>query len=201
MTDLPPKEEAKETTPPEGSESETDLEQVISDLFPEDKEEKKDEFLAQINKIEGRNYKSIDDYAKTVKERSKAFSEQGRKAKEEKKEEPKSKDTSVSPVIKNLYFKANPEAQSVWDDLVVPEAKRLGKDPFELYETSKYLKGEAKVRFEEAEEKDKNGKKVAKPSSKISGKGGGEAELTDADRALLNRRPGLMEKYNKKYNK
>lgn len=193
MTDLHQQEEEQVSTPQAGSESDTDLEEVISELFPEDNEEKKEEFLAQINKIEGRNYKSIDDYAKTVKERQKAFSEQGRKEKEVK--EVKDAPQKVSPVIKSLYFKANPEAQTVWDEVV--EAAK-DKDPFELYESSKYFQKEAQTRYAEAQEKDKNGKKVSKPSQKISGIAGEYEELSEADRAFLKRRGITEEEFRKR---
>lgn len=67
-------------------------------------------------------------------------------------------------VLKNLYFKANPEAQIIWDE-VVREAKALGRDPYELYEGSSYLKGEAKARTEAKAEEERNKAKVEKPST------------------------------------
>ena len=70
------------------------------------------------------------------------------------KDEPTVVETVTNPVIKNLYFKANPEAQEIWDE-VTNEATKLGKDPFELYEGSAYFKGEAKARSEAKAEEEK----------------------------------------------
>lgn len=67
-------------------------------------------------------------------------------------------------IMKNLYFKANPEAELEWDN-VKKTAKELGKDPFELYEGSTFLKGEAKAKYEAKIEEEKNKSKIEKPSS------------------------------------
>jgi hypothetical protein len=80
-----------------------------------------------------------------------------------KKTEPKEAVTGNS-VMKNLYFKANPEAELEWGN-VEKTAKELGKDPFELYENSAYLKGEAKAKYEAKLEEEKNKSKIAKPST------------------------------------
>jgi len=80
--------------------------------------------------------------------------------------EPKEEAKEPQSVIKGLYFKANPEAQEIWDE-VTNEATKLGKDPFELYEGSTYFKGEAKARFDAKAEEEKNKAKVNKPSSDV----------------------------------
>jgi hypothetical protein len=69
----------------------------------------------------------------------------------------------ISPVVKNLYFSANPEAREIWEE-VEKEAKNLNKDPFDLYENSSYFKGEAKARFAEKSEKEVSKAKLTKPS-------------------------------------
>lgn len=199
MADLPQNEEVK-TTPQAGSESEPDLEQVISELFSEDNEEDgKEKFLDQVNKIEGRNYKSIDDYAKTVKERNKAFSEQGRKAKEEAEKAQEQSKTSGDKYAEKLLILENKNSKYVMDELK-EISKERGIDILEAWDKFSWIRKEADSKAEEAEEKEKNGKKVSKPSAKVSGTGGTE-DLSDADRALLSRRPGLMEKYLKQSNK
>jgi hypothetical protein len=71
--------------------------------------------------------------------------------------------SGINPVVKNLYFNANPEAREIWED-VEKEAKNLGKDPFDLYENSSYFKGEAKARFAEKSEREENKGKLTKPS-------------------------------------
>ena len=91
-------------------------------------------------------------------------SQLGRQSKEPK-ERVETKDSpSSSSVLKNLYMKANPEAQEVWED-VEKEAKLLGKDPFELYEASSYFKGEAKARIEAKKVEEESRRKIEKPSS------------------------------------
>ena len=83
---------------------------------------------------------------------------------ETKPKETKEVKTEGNSVIKNLYFKANPEAQEVWD-MVEEDAKALGKDPFELYENRQGYKLEAKARAEAKIEEEKNKSKIARPSS------------------------------------
>jgi len=135
-------------TPDEGND--TDRSEDNSD----EKSDVSDEaFLKRVNELEGRNYKSIEAYKKTLKERNKAFATK-----------PKTEEVKNNPtVLENLYFKANPEAQGVWD-MVKKEASALKKDPFELYESSEYLKGEAKARAV----KEGNAGKVSTPSNHIS---------------------------------
>lgn len=129
----------------------------------EDTEVSNEAFLKKINEIEGRDYKTIEAYQKTVKERQKAFAENGQaKVVADKKA---IDNNGSNEVIKSLYFNANPEAKLIWDT-VEKEAKNLGKDPFELYESSAYLKGEAQALAEDG----KNETKVSSPSGKIKEK-------------------------------
>ena len=141
------KEDTTEDTPDEGNNE--DAEDKVSD----------EAVLKRINEIEGRDYKSIEAYQKTVKERQKAFAEKGQKEKTEKVEV----QTSNS-VLKNLYFKANPEAEAIWET-VEKEAANLKRDPFELYESSAYLKGEAMAIAKDTE----NNGKVSTPSQNVKG--------------------------------
>lgn len=126
-----------------------DSDEAQEDEAPEDKVKRLEEKIARIEK--------------GVK---KMASEKGREAKEKKevKEEKEDGATQVNPVLKSLYFKANPEAENVWDE-VVKEAQNLKKDPFALYESSAYFKGEAQARAEAKAKEEENKKKVNKPSS------------------------------------
>lgn len=149
---LNPQEEV-DTTPAEGSESEDALEE----LFKSDDDSQDElEDSEKVKKLEER----LGNIEKGVK---KYFSEQGRK-----KEEPKQKKREDIPqtnsVLRTLYFDKFPETKEVWEE-VEKEAKLLGKDPFELYESSSYFKGEAKARHNAKIEEEENKSKIAKPSS------------------------------------
>ena len=190
-----PNEEVSKTTPnEEDSANDFDFESLFAEESDPEAEEAK--FLSQVNKIENRDYKSIEDWAKTNTERKKIadkfYSEQGRK---------KSDETQIkNPVVGDKYAEKllkleNPKAQFVIDELK-EVAKERGIDILEAWDRFSWIRKEADSRAEEAEEKEKNGKKPSRPSQKIAGKGT-NVELSEADRALLLRRPGLMEKFNK----
>jgi chemotaxis protein histidine kinase CheA len=154
---LNPQEEV-DTKPAEGSESEDALEE----LFKSDDDSQDElEDSEKVKKLEER----LGNIEKGVK---KYFSEQGRKQKEEPKKQEKREEASAIPqtnsVLKTLYFDKFPETKEVWEE-VMREAKLLGKDPFELYESSSYFKGEAKARYNAKKEDDENKSKIAKPSS------------------------------------
>lgn len=147
-------QEVEETTPDTGSESE-ELDSIFDDESESNDLEESDK-IAELEKRIADMQKGLD----------KKFSDEGRQKKEaDEKEEPKKDDSGINPVIKSLYFKANPEAQEVWDE-VVETAKSTGKDPFELYEGSAYFKGEAKAKAEARDVEEKSKSKISKPSSK-----------------------------------
>jgi len=153
--DLNPNEEVT-TNPQEGSESEEreqeQQEESLETLF-DDSEAPEEETLEEKVK------RQEEELAKIKKGVSKFFSDQGRKKKEEAKEE-----KAPTNVIKSLYFNANPEAKEVWD-LVEADAKALNKDPFELYETREGYKLEAKAIMQKREAEDKAKSKISKPSN------------------------------------
>lgn len=139
---------------------------------------------------------------------AKAFSEQGRKAtpKDEDEPKPKAKEkpndekgkTTVSPVLKSLYFKSNPEAETVWNT-VEAEAEALGKDPFELYESSVFFKGEAKALFEKKVADENAKSNIAMPSTLV--KGGkfsfDKVDLDNPDHVKwVNEKPERVDEYN-----
>ncbi len=149
---------------PYGSESED----ALDDLFKSDDDSQDElEDYEKVKKLEER----LGNIEKGVK---KFFSENGRKQKEiekqpEKKEEVIETKSPVHSVLKTLYFDKHPEAQDYWEQ-VEKEAKLLGKDPFELYESSAYLKGEAKARHDAKIEEETNKAKIDKPTSGVVSK-------------------------------
>lgn len=156
-TDDQPLEENADATLNEERETEDQQDDNFDDIFDND-QEINDGDDAPVTREE---------YNRLVKGVQKLASQKGREKKEVKEDTGKKADTAsddVNPVLKNLYLKANPEAETVWDD-VVKEAKNLGKDPFELYESSNYFKGEAKARLAQKEEEEANKAKIDRPST------------------------------------
>lgn len=151
--------EADATTLDTERESE-DITADLEELFKESEDDSEEEAPV-----------SREEHNRIIKGLKKLATRVGRLNEAKKHEEPKEKTTvettvttSVNPVLKGLYFKANPEAQEVWEE-VEREAKNLGKDPFELYESSNYFKGEAKSRAAARAEDEANRSKIQKPSS------------------------------------
>jgi hypothetical protein len=143
---------------PDGSESED----ALDELFKSDDDSQEElEDSEKVKKLEER----LGNIEKGVK---KFFSENGRKQKETEKQPEPQKEASATPavhsVLKTLYFDKHPEAQDYWEQ-VEKEAKLLGRDPFELYESSAYLKGEAKARHDAKIEEETNKKKIDPPSN------------------------------------
>jgi hypothetical protein len=108
---------------------------------------------------------SREEFNRLMKGVQKLASEKGRETKVpvETKSEPKT-NHPISAVIQNLYFNQNPEAKEVWND-VVTTAEQLKQDPFELYESSSYFKGEAKAKAESRRVSEENRSKISKPSN------------------------------------
>ena len=139
---------------PYGSESED----ALDDLFKSDDDSQDElEDSEKVKKLEER----LGNIEKGVK---KYFSKQGRKKEEPKQEKKEESTPQLNSVLKTLYFDKFPETKEVWEE-VEKEAKLLGKDPFELYESSSYFKGEAKARHNAKIEEEENKSKIAKPSS------------------------------------
>lgn len=157
-----------------------------------------EDFLKKWNEVSGRKDKTLDAVKKHQAEVNRAFSEKGRKKEDDGKDETIVPKETVSPsnlILKDLYFDKHPEAKEYWDE-VESEAKSLGKDPFELYSSSKFLQGEAKVRFEEKQGDEDAAGRIGKPfGGKPSSNDApaGIGKLSSADNALLRRR-GLTPK-------
>lgn len=145
-------EEGDSPKPQEGDDSEDASRQEVSE----------EAFLARVNQETGKNFKSLDDWKNSLKNLEKAVADKGRK--KEPKQEPKS-----NPVLKRLFFKETPEAETVWDE-VEKEAKELGIDPFEHYESKKGWQLEAKARLEAKKEEEVAKSKVHSPSNHIEDK-------------------------------
>lgn len=154
--DLNQSEEEQSTL---GFESKSEDSNELDELFADDSQDEEGE--DKVTRLE----RKIENIQKGV---NKYFSEQGRKQKEvvkqpEKKEEGQPT-PQVNPVLKTLYFDKFPETKEVWAE-VEKEAKLLNKDPFELYESSSYFKGEAKARFNAKTEEEANKSKIDKPAN------------------------------------
>lgn len=149
-------DENEESTLDEKRESD-DASEDLDSLFEDDSQE--DETPEdKVKRLE-------DKIARIEKGVKKLATDKGREKKEQKEKPTEAKvETGVNPVLKSLYFKANPEAQDIWDE-VEKDAKELGKDSFVLYEGSAYYKGEAKSRAEAKAKEEESRKKVNKPSS------------------------------------
>jgi hypothetical protein len=101
----------------------------------------------------------------------KFFSEQGQRRNEEDDDDDDDDDiestSSVSPIVKKLYFKETPEIKEVWDE-VEEEALELGQDPIEYYESKKGWQLEAKARVQAREEKENIKNKIDSPDNTIT---------------------------------
>ena len=82
-------------------------------------------------------------------------------------DEDKPSNPTVSPVVKKLYTEQKPEIEEVWDE-VEEEAKALGQDPIEYFESKKGWQLEAKARLEAKKEKERAKNNIDSPSSKIT---------------------------------
>ncbi len=74
----------------------------------------------------------------------------------------------MSNVVKNLYLERNPEFSAVEDE-VNEEARSLGVDPIDYYESKMGWKLEAKARANANEEKEKAKNAIESPSGNVSG--------------------------------
>ena len=179
-----------ETTPDTGSESEA-LDKDLESLFADDSDD--DSQGDQVARLETK----INSIEKGLR---KYFSKKGIEAKQAKEEPKEATPIGGDKYAEKLLKLENPSSQYVIDELN-QIAKESGLNILDAWDKFTWIRKEADSRAEEAEEKDKTEKKISKPTSKISGKKGIDVELSDSDRALLSRKPGLMEKYQKEYNK
>ena len=178
------------TTPDTGSESEA-LDKDLESLFADDSDD--DSQGDQVARLETK----INSIEKGLR---KYFSKKGIEAKQAKEEPKEATPIGGDKYAEKLLKLENPSSQYVIDELN-QIAKESGLNILDAWDKFTWIRKEADSRAEEAEEKDKTEKKISKPTSKISGKKGIDVELSDSDRALLSRKPGLMEKYQKEYNK
>lgn len=185
---LKPVEGERDSNLIDGEDNDESLDALFADIDDNDEESN----LEKINKATGKDFKSMKDVAKSLSQLDKLFPQNGFKKKEEIKKEDATM-TSMPKIFESIYFKTNPEAKAVWPK-VQKVAQKMGRDPFEVYEDDdfSFLRTEAQALYDDTEEVDKNGKKVNKPSKKVTGSKSSGVEFSDADRALLKRR-GLKE--------
>ena len=187
----------------------------LSELIETLDSETQEAVLEVVNKATKKDFKGIDGLVKSLREGDKLGIELGQLRKQLKdkpdksdadkqspkgdEQEPKKEAPSViSPVIKGIYFKQNPEVEHVWDE-VLEAAKDTGRDPFEVYESSRYFQGEAKARAEAKAKDQSNLDKVTPPGTKP---GSGEISYAEIDLEnpehvkWLKGKDGRLEKYN-----
>lgn len=148
-----------------------DEEGVDESLFEEDisEEEKSKIALETLNKITGKNYKSLDDYQKSEKERDRAFAQ-----KKPQKESPKPKAVQQSvdqDMQEALLFATHPELRDAPEAMKeLKEAADLkGMSVFSVYKESYYLQNRAKEESSGSEE-ERNAGKVMSPSASVAPK-------------------------------
>lgn len=177
------------------------LSEELAELFSDDesgksKEEQESDFLVNLNKLTGKNFKSLNDAAKSIKQVDEMFREKGREKETAKVQEPEQKEVKIPNWAVALYLKQNPE-YSLVQKKVERVAKQLGRDALDVYEDPdfSFFKSEAKTLLEEQAEDESNKGKVKSPSAPAKGKKAVNVNLnlSDADRALLAKR-GLSEK-------
>jgi hypothetical protein len=132
------------------------------------------------NKKTGKNFKSWDDVAKSVKEADKAFAQNPQKKKPEETPAPQAqpvKKPEVKPqtldanVVKQVMFLSFPELRTAPETLSeLKEAAELkGVSELSLYESNQYLQNKAKAESNIQTETDKNKGRIAKPSGSDGG--------------------------------
>lgn len=159
--EITPEEETQEVTPPEGNDS--------KDLSDE-------QFLAKVNEIEGRNYKSVEDYQKTVKNRNAEFAKLGQKKETEK----------VTPSLaEEILLVKKPELEFVRDDLRRIADKHYDGDVFKASQEETWLEDKAKNLAEKKRQQLEAEGKLTPPSSQIQGDKNSKIKLSDADKRLM----------------
>jgi hypothetical protein len=133
-------------------------------LKPEDGDDfddSNDEVLAQINKVTGKNYKSVEDFQKSHKALEKAVAQKGREKSE------KSNDFTTD-FMQELYLDKHKELKTVIEDKdLLAQAKESKHHPIEFLRKSTYWQNEAKARFAKESEKESAEEKMGKPSNSI----------------------------------
>lgn len=169
-------EEKSDSTPVDGNTSEDQDDPIDWDSLEDEVPDKKDEeskddsesdadFLARVNEAEGRNYKSIEDWQKSVKNRNDTIS---KLSANKKKDEAPTEKTTTTPYVERILSIENPEAKYVMDEMKA-EAKRRGVDVIQVWDSSKYFQKEAQTRAAEKENDNTNKKRVSSPSQKVPG--------------------------------
>lgn len=181
----------------------TENEEQSSTLNEERESEDTSDFADLFSDEESEEMPTREEYNRLLKGTQKLATELGRlkkqstqtEVKTEAKQEVRSASPEANPVLKNLYLKANPEAELIWDE-VEKEAKMLGKDPFTLYENSSYFKGEAKARADAKSEDMSNISKIGKPSAGRAGTVSFESiDLSNKEHVKYLKEKGLRGKY------
>lgn len=160
-----------------------DEEEIEGDLFGDDEisdEEKTRIALETLNRVTGKTYKSLEDYAKSEKERDKLFAQTTPPKKE--KPEPRPAQQAMDPDIQEaLLYATYPELRNAPETVKeLQEAASLkGKSLFSIYKESTYLRNRAKDESSGTEE-DANKERVFVPGPVVHPKKG-ETKPTEED--------------------
>ena len=136
----------------------------LSDLFQETSLDRPEDSLVRINQATGKNFKSLEDVAKSLQQADIEFAKKGQEPKEPKitKPEPVRDDELAEEVLLTRH----PEAE-----LVIEDARKIARDKgvsvLKAYRETKWLSQEAKSRAELQEEQEKSKQKINKPSAVV----------------------------------
>jgi len=178
---------------------------VLDDL--EDEEEEGDEVeteaLKKINEASGKNFKTIDQVSKSLKDADAKIAELGQEKPKDKEAKPKppvaSQKEDIPTYVEELLTLKYPEAELVLDELK-EEASRTGKDLMTIFKGSTYFQNEAKARQTAKQDEEEAGNKVGTPSAIVVGKGTVNFEKIDLGNPQhiqwLKAKDGRMEAYN-----
>lgn len=161
-----------EATPAEGSESKDE----VSD----------EQFLERVNEIEGRDYKSVEDYKKTVDNRNKEFSQKGQEVTAEADATPATPQGKSDRLSEEVLISRNKNREYVMED-AKKIAQAQGQDLFTVFDNNEYLDEKAQALADKEATKKEGEENLSKPASQISGTGGEKIDLSDTDRKLMSK--------------
>ena len=119
--------------------------------------------LKTLNEQAKKDFKSVDDVVKTIKQQDKFFAEQGKK-KEVKPKQKKSQNDSLGIDRDERLLKLEHPNSSFVSDELREEAGRTNASVLEVWDSSTYFQKEAKARVEESKQKATAEGKISSPS-------------------------------------
>jgi hypothetical protein len=116
--------------------------------------------LSKLNEQAKKDFKTIEDVVKTIKQQDKFFAEQGK----EKKVEPKQAKVSISLDRDERLLKLEHPNSSFVSDELREEAERTKSSILDVWDNSTYFQREAAARAEESKQKANAEGKISSPS-------------------------------------